>query len=316
MSPEVVAAREMSWNEGSLHRWMGTRLAPRGLAGDYGNDAAVLARSLERAALCTDQVIEGVHYEPGTAGAAVGRKAAGRVLSDLAASGARPRALLLALALGPGVDERWVRALVQGVQRAGREHGAELVGGDLSSAPAGVHVTVSGVGDSVPRRPVGRGRARAGQLLVATGSFGGSGLGRHLRIVPRVAEGRWLAEAGATAMMDVSDGLALDLSRMARASGVRIDLEQVPLHRDARRAARRTGRSALDHALHDGEDHELLATLPRKALRQVLARAPRRCPGLTVIGLVRAGSGVRVPAAEDDPTLVRWRGSGGWVHGG
>src|SRR5262249_59963842 len=112
--------------------------------------------------------------------------------------------------------------------------------------------------------------------------FGGSALGRHLAIEPRFHAGRWLASLGATAMMDVSDGLARDLARIAELSRVRIELGFVPIHDDARRAARRDGRRALDHALDDGEDHELVATLPRSVVLRALREAPRHCPHFCV----------------------------------
>jgi thiamine-monophosphate kinase len=156
--------------------------------------------------------------------------------------------------------------------------------------------------------------------VLLTGPVGGSLLGRHLSIEPRFAEGRFLHAAGAHALMDVSDGLALDLARLARRSGVRIDLERVPVHADADRAARRDGRSARDHALSDGEDHELLATISARAWRRVAARARRRFPRLVVVGRVRAGSGLflaRAGASRGDArALVRWDGWGGWIHGG
>jgi len=161
---------------------------------------------------------------------------------------------------------------------------------------------------------VGRQRARPGQVLVLTGAVGGSGLGRHLAIEPRVRAGRWLARAGATAMMDVSDGLALDLSRLARASGVRLVVERVPLHPDARRAARRSGRSALAHGLADGEDHELVATL--SAADWARARRRRAGAGVAVaaIGRVERGAGLWLPG-EVEGTVRHWDGQGGWIHG-
>jgi thiamine-monophosphate kinase len=112
--------------------------------------------------------------------------------------------------------------------------------------------------------------------------------------------------------MDVSDGLAWDLYRMARASGVGFELElgRVPLHRDARRLARRSGRTALDHALHDGEDHELVATLDARAL----ARARAAGLALVEIGRVVRGSGLVLCAADGRRT--RWHARrGGWKHG-
>ena len=150
-------------------------------------------------------------------------------------------------------------------------------------------------------------------MVLLTGPVGGSSLGRHLRLRPRIHEGLWLFERGATALMDVSDGLAWDLFRLARSSGVGIDLEYVPQHRDARRLARSSGRSAREHALHDGEDHELIATLPRRGLEAVLRETPRRCRDLVVVGRVRAGRGLTL---VQDGRRVPWDGEGGWRHGG
>ena len=99
-------------------------------------------------------------------------------------------------------------------------------------------------------QPPSRDRVRAGDLILLTGPVGGSRLGRHLRIRPRIDEGRWLWQKGARAMTDLSDGLARDVARLADRSGVAIDIEQVAIHRDARRAARSSGRSALEHALY------------------------------------------------------------------
>jgi thiamine-monophosphate kinase len=176
-----------------------------------------------------------------------------------------------------------------------------------------VRLAVTAIGETARRgKPVGRDRARAGQRVVVTGPLGGSILGRHLRIRPRLAAGEQLARCGATALMDVSDGLALDLFRLARASGVAIEIDsaRIPVHADARRLSRRTRRAALDHALHDGEDHELIATL---SLRD-LARAARAVPGLVEIGRVVAGSGLAL-IGEERQTESWTRGRGGFEHG-
>jgi thiamine-monophosphate kinase len=182
--------------------------------------------------------------------------------------------------------------------------GAELVGGDLASARGPATISVAAFGTIAARQvPPGRDRARPGQVVVITGPVGGSGKGRHLAIRPRIVEGRALHAAGATAMMDTTDGLAWDLFRLARASRVRIDLDlpAVPVHRDAR---------SLEAALRDGEDHELVATLGSRSL----ARARRAIPGLRAVGRVRAGSGLWLADAEG--RMRRWRRSeGGYEHG-
>lgn len=298
-----------------MHRWLFARLRPRGLAGAYGSDAAKLAHALWRPVVCVDQTILGVHCEPDVEPELVGRKAAARALSDLAASGARPVALLLALQLDAATDEAWIHGVIRGLQRLGRRHGAELVGGDLAARRGKSALVVTALGDGVGA-PVGRERARAGDVVLVTGPVGGSLLGRHLRFEPRVELGLWLAQRGVRAMMDVTDGLARDLARLARASNVRIDLEDVPIHADARRLARRTRRSAFEHALSDGEDYELLACVPKTLFEALQTELLARCPAARVIGRVRRGRGLHVPAAERSAELVRWSGRGGWVHGG
>lgn len=294
------------WSEDAIHRWLLRIPAPKSLRGRRGHDAAVLTSIRGAPVLCADQTIEGIHFEPGTAPALVGRKAVGRALSDLAATAASPRAVLVALAAPKESSEGWIRGVLAAARAAARSHGADLVGGDLSSTRGPAVISVTAFGELAGRRsPPGRDRARPGQVVVLTGPVGGSRLGRHLRIRPRILFGERLFAAGATAMMDVSDGLAWDLHRLARASKVRIDLDldAVPVHADARRASRIDQRGALDHALHDGEDYELLATLARN-----------RIPGLATIASVSRGSGLWIHGSA--VVTRRWKPSeGGWKHG-
>jgi thiamine-monophosphate kinase len=339
------------WRESDLHRWLARAARPRGVVGSPMHDAAVLAplssgrlrhaaASGARPVICVDQCIEGVHFEPRTGAALVGRKATNRALSDLAATAATPVAVVLALAAPLTTPAAHIKALVLAVRRAAREAGADLVGGDLSatSGPLALSVTAlgrlepgAGAPGHRPRPAPGRDRARPGQLVVLTGPVGGSRAARHLTFRPRIALGRALAEAGATALMDVSDGLAWDLHRLARASRVEVelDLDAVPIHRDAVRAAATSGRSALEHALHDGEDHELLATLARRAAEElcrlfralaaarhstsrgarpmIVGRVVRRVPTLRAAGLWLVS----------DTRRERWfPARGGFDHGG
>ncbi len=308
----------MSWSEERLHRWL-HRLRSDSkeqafVLGSIGNDAAVLRRGRGSRVLCVDQTMEEVHFEAGTAPGKIGRKAVDRVLSDLAASAARPQAILVGLSAPRHTPEARLRAVLKAARERARSFGAELVGGDLAAGLGPLALAVTGVGELRPgQRPIGRDRARVGDWLALTGPCGGSLLGRHLRIEPRLEEGVWLAANGVRAMMDVSDGLGRDAGRMARASGVRFDLETLPIHPDARRRARLTGRSPEEHALCDGEDHELLISVPSK-VRPVVERGARtHCPGLTFVGRVRAGRGVRMRLTGGWESI----GSrGGWVHGG
>ena len=293
--------RSVGWSEDRLHRWLLREGKPRALSGSRGHDAAVLHAFPGRVVTCVDSCVEGVHFESDADPRLVGAKSAGRALSDLAATAAVPRAVVLALRAPRERDEAWMRRVIEGVRLAARAVGADLVGGDLcaASGPASACVTALGSysgsrsgSSSGSGRPPGRDRARAGQRVVLTGPVGGSLSGRHLAIRPRIEEGIALHAAGATAMMDVSDGLAWDLHRLARASDVAIHVElaRVPVHRDARRMARTSGRTPLDHALHDGEDHELLATMPRARVEE----ARRACATLVDIGRVTSGRGLHL----------------------
>ena len=305
----------MAWNEDRLHRWLAARPRPPALVGSRGHDAAVLRPAAGRQVICADQTVEGVHFLAGTPAARVAAKACGRALSDLAATAASPVALLLTVRAAADVEESWLRRLLGAVARRGAAAGAPLVGGDLCCAPGPLGLSVTALGRLTGRRrPVGRDRARAGDVLLITGPVGGSSLGRHLLIRPRLAEGRWLARGGARALMDVSDGLAWDLFRLARSSAVAAHLEQIPVSAAASRLARKTGRPPESHALHDGEDHELLAAVPGKLVGALLAGAPRHCPGLRVIGRCGPGAGLRIgrgaQALAFDPD-----GGEGWRHG-
>jgi thiamine-monophosphate kinase len=317
----------MGWNEAELLRWLARRPRPAILFGSAGHDAAVLRRLAGRPVVCGDQVVEGVHAPTGCPGRALGRKAAGRALSDLAATAARPCALLLCIAAPRTERASRLRAVIEAVDEKAREHGAFLVGGDLSATDGSLRLAVTALGSFAQRRtPPGRPRARPGELVLVSGPLGGSALGRHLEPRPRFAEAEFLCAHGARALMDVSDGLALDLARLAEASRVRIDLEHVPIHADARRAARASGLTPRMHALGDGEDYELIATLAPAAWQRARTAAARRFPLLTVIGKVRAGRGLWLTpegkagagdgAARDGARGLRpWDRRGGWIHG-
>ena len=311
----------MSWNEDDVHAWLARRPRPACLRGSWQHDAAVLRASHASTVACTDQVVEGVHVDADERPARVGAKAVLRCLSDLAACGARAKAVLLALRASQERSRAWIERAITGASTAAEEHGAELVGGDLASAPGPYSLAVTAIGELPTRgRPPGRDRARAGQVVLATGPVGGSLLGRHLRPVPRLEAGRGLREAGATALIDVSDGFARDLGRVARASRVAIELEHVPIHRDAARAARASGRTPLEHALEDGEDHELLACLPAARAEALLARGLAGAPEVCRVGRVRRLRAGEQPglwsALEPERDPVPLHDLGGYVHGG
>jgi thiamine-monophosphate kinase len=237
-----------------------------------GDDAAVVLRGSGELVLTTDAMVEGVHFlTDRTTPRDLGYKAIAVNVSDIAAMAGSPRFALCALTLTDAIDASWVVELAGGMRECSDEFAVSLVGGNLSRGRE-LAIVVTVTGEVGAGRAVRRDGARPGDRVVVTGSLGGSAAGlrvssqrswsdeerdalrRSMRPVPRVGEASILSAHGATAMMDVSDGLAIDLSRLCRASGVgaRLEMAHVPVHPAA----------TVDEALGGGEDYELLATLP------------------------------------------------------
>jgi thiamine-monophosphate kinase len=239
-----------------------------GLVLGIGDDCAIFRprNSREDLLFTTDLLIENTHFRRNTHTAGdIGWKALARGLSDIAAMGGEPRFCLVSLALAPWCDAAWVDGFFRGLLRLAGRTGTVLAGGDLShGATLACDVVVAG---AVPRgRALRRDGARAGDAIYVSGALGGSALGlatgrgkawgRHLRPEPRLALGCFLRETlHATAVMDLSDGLSLDLARLSKASGLGAEISRPPLWRGA----------TLAQALHGGEDYELLFTVPPRA---------------------------------------------------
>ena len=246
-----------------------------------GDDAAVLD---DGTVVSTDILVEGVHFDLGrTTPRDVGHRAATANLSDLAAMGARPVALLAAFGLPPAFDA------AAEVAAGMREHGVPVAGGDLSRAPVLI-VSVTALGRS--DRPVRRSGGRPGDVLVVTGPLGGQAAAGYAgRVMPRTDEGCALATV-ATAMIDLSDGIATDAVRLARASGTGavIELERLP----------RAPGATVEQAATGGEDYELLAAIPPGTEAPV---------PVTIVGRLTEGGDVVIVDAAGVPQQLR-----GWDH--
>ena len=233
-----------------------------------GDDAAVLDTVGSPLAVATDLTVEGVHYAAGARPKGVGFKAAGRALSDLAAVGAVPVAMMVGLAVRKGADGF---AMVRGAQEMGFRSRVPVVGGDTKQTPATEMISVTALGKVEGPPALPRSGGKPGDILFVTGPLGGSIRGRHMRPDPRIAEGLELRRKRlATACIDISDGLATDLYRLCDASrsGAILESWRVPIHRDARKLEG----DPLRHALFDGEDYELLFAVPAEKASRVEAR--------------------------------------------
>lgn len=220
-----------------------------------GDDCAVVEVGNEWFLLKTDAVVEGVHYLPDENPRRVGWKSVARVLSDFAAMGGAPGELLVTVALSRDIEVKWVTALYEGMQSCLELFGGVIVGGETTSLPVGAPTMISIAGRGMIRRErlVTRSGGKVGDGIFVTGVLGGSIAGKHLDFHPRLQEAAWLTEKfSLTAMMDLSDGLAKDLPRLAKASrcGYFVDEESVPCSEGV----------SLSGALGDGEDYELLFT--------------------------------------------------------
>ncbi len=240
----------------SEFQWIAT--LPHGQGGaikrGIGDDAAQISISGDLV-ISTDSMVEAQHFLANDDPKLIGAKLAAVNLSDMAAMGAKPLAFLFNLHLSPAWMDR-VELLRDGLLQELNKFSVPLVGGDTVSSPDGLHLVGTIIGETAGVKSVGRNGAKVGQGIYVTGEgLGGSFPHRHLRVKPRCAWGRFLAEKQiATSMLDISDGLLQDLGHLIDDSGVaaHLDLFNIPIHPDAK--------NNLDAALGDGEDFELLFT--------------------------------------------------------
>jgi len=284
-----------------------------------GDDCAVLETGAKDRLLLfkTDAVVEGIHFTNETPPEKIGHKALARCLSDIAAMAGTPAAALITLGLPRDFDAAFVEAIYAGMSALARRHNVAIVGGETTTNPERVLISVAMIGFAPRGRFLLRSGAKAGDAIFVTGELGGSLAGKHLEFEPRLAEALWLAENfHVHAMMDISDGLAGDLRQLLKTSGVGAELHKsaIPISRAAKLAAKAgdSAKPAFVAALTDGEDFELLFTVASKDAVPLLDAWKKQFPKLRLscIGKIIAGEGVTIR----DKTGVRPLTAHGYVH--
>jgi thiamine-monophosphate kinase len=281
-----------------------------------GDDAAVVLAPDSRIVASTDVLVEGRHFRRDwSSGVDVGHRAAAANLADIAAMGAAPTALLVALCVPPDLDVSWAEDLADGLSAEAAKVGASVVGGDMSASPT-LTVAVTALGDLRGHAPVVRSGAQPGDVVALAGRIGYAAAGytvlsrgfrtpkvlveAHRRPEVPYSAGIAAARLGATSMIDVSDGLLSDLGHIATASVVGIDIhaDAFEIPSQMRDAASALGVDPYTWILGGGDDHALAATFPPEVSLPPYWRA---------VGVVHEGTGVTV----DGKT---WSGSAGWDH--
>lgn len=268
-----------------------------------GDDLAILRwHADDLLVVGVDQVLDGVHFDSSRHDPrSIGVKVMNRNLSDCAAMAALPVAALATVALPPNANLSYAKELYLGMKDAADPFDCAIIGGDTASWPNPLVVTVTILARSAGIQPITRRAAKASDSIYITGRLGGSILGRHMTFSPLVHLARELASHyPLTAMIDLSDGLSRDLAHICQQSGVGaiVDADSIPIHPDAIEQSHHDNRPPLHHALHDGEDYELLFTCTGPCDRAIR------------IGQVTAGHDMQLRTAhglEPLPSL-------GWEH--
>ena len=272
----------------------------KGVVAPAGDDCALveLPRGRKVLVLKTDCVVEKIHFESATDPFSIGWKAMMRPLSDFAAVSGIPQFALVTLIVSAKSTNNWVEKIYRGLIHAATRFDVSIVGGETSSTrgPAAISVSVAGFVEK--DRWVSRGGGKTGDDLFVTGRLGGSIRGRHLRFVPRIRESRWLTKNFRIhAMMDLSDGLGVDLPRLARASKVGFEIDKNILPRNPG--------ASIQSAISDGEDYELLFAIPRRHRDRLEKSWRKKFPR---VPLTRIGCFHQLSTIDHQPL------PGGYVH--
>ncbi|MBC8549542.1 MAG: thiamine-monophosphate kinase [Candidatus Brocadiales bacterium] len=280
-----------------------------------GDDCASIRINGDNVLLVTtDMLVEGTHFDlkkstPGE----IGRKSIACSISDIAAMGCSAKYAVISICFPHETKTKFARDLYRGIQKMADAFNIRIIGGDIVGSKKTLVINVTMYGRNEGLKTIPRSGAKVDDVIMITGALGGSILRKHITFKPRLKEGLLLNKKfNINSMIDISDGLAADLGHILEESRVGAVLyeEEVPVSVDAKRLARKTGLSALHHALHDGEDYELLFTLSDKESKKLLAS--RSFPArLSKIGHINKSKGIRMQGADGKLKRIK---SIGYTH--
>jgi len=272
---------------------------------NIGDDCAVLASEnpQKHTLLKTDSIVEKVHFTRDMGAKRIGKKAIARVISDFAAMAGTPTAVLTTLIIPKNLEVSWITELYQGMNEVCQTYKTSIVGGETTHSPTDlITISISATGTALSEHLTLRSGAKPGDTILVTGNIGNSfHTGKHLDFQPRIKEALWLANhAKPSAMMDISDGLLMDLRRLCLASkaAYKLQPEKIPITEGYE--------SQREQALCDGEDYELLLTLPTETdLQPVLQSWQKTFPNipLTPIGkIIQTNKSTTQKLTQQTPT--------------
>ena len=300
----------MKKNEDDFVCWMKKKVKYSELVEiPIGDDASVVSTTGKQLILKVDTVVEGVHFEKNLNPAWIGHKALARPLSDVAAMGGKPLFALCAMVLRKNEKYSFVQSIFSGLYKLAGKFSVSVVGGDITQNSKLLMISITVVGECAGLLPIRRKGAKVGDAIFVTGKLGGSILNKNYKFIPRIKEGVWLNKnCSIHSMIDISDGLALDLARMCELSGVGAEIYQnsIPHSKDTFVMSKSDKKDPLDHALYDGEDYELLFTAPSHECDKIIEGT-----GSTMIGKICKMHGIYLKTINNETIRIK---TSGWRY--
>ena len=278
-----------------------------------GDDCAVINVSSDKLCLITtDMLVDGTHFDLKKCTVQdVGRKAIACSISDVAAMGCQATVAVVSICFPNHTTERFAKELYKGIWDIADKYNIEIVGGDIisSCSPLCINVTMLGRDDGL--KPIRRSGAKVGDMILVTGTLGGSLLGKHLCFEPRLKEGLILNKNFTIhAMIDISDGLTADLNHILEEGCVGAVLyeSQIPISEAALKLSKKTNNTPLYHALSDGEDYELLVVLSKNPAKKVIESPLFERGMIRCIGEIINGHGIRMKYSDGSIRRIKPQG--------